>query len=128
MKYLIQLFVAAFLCLVQSFAGAQPKASGDDFNYPEIGKPCPDFTLNGILNYPKSKASLQDFKGKWLILDFWSRGCSACIASFPKLNELTKEFKDKAQIVLVGIDENDKLIRKMYEKFRQKYDLSLTTA
>src|SRR5438309_1226849 len=107
------------LGLIQSVALAQPKTSGDDFNYPEIGKPCPDFTLNEIYNYPKSKASLQDFKGKWLILDFWSRGCTACIQSFPKLNELTKEFKDKVQIVLVGVD--DKLIRKMYEKFRQKY-------
>jgi thiol-disulfide isomerase/thioredoxin len=120
------LYLAAGLFCAASHALAQPKAPDGEFNYPEIGKECPDFTLNEIYNYSKSKASLQDFRGKWLILDFWTRGCSACISSFPKLNELTKEFRGKVQIVLVGND--DKLIRKMYEKFRQKYNLDLTTA
>jgi hypothetical protein len=41
--------------------------------YPEVGKPCPDFTLNNVAYYSKKKVSLNDFKGKWLILDFWNK-------------------------------------------------------
>ncbi|GHN02268.1 hypothetical protein WSM22_37570 [Cytophagales bacterium WSM2-2] len=126
LKRLVVLSVSITLCIIQSLSVAQPKGPDNDFPYPEIGKACPDFILNEIHNYPKSKASLEDFRGKWLILDFWTRWCTGCIASFPETNQLNKEFRDKVQIVLVGMD--DKLVRNTYEKFRKKYDLYMTVA
>lgn len=41
------------------------------------------------------------------ILDFWSHNCSACIASFPKLNQLQELFGDAVQIVLVNDESAD---------------------
>ena len=61
---------------------------------PEVGRPIPKFTLSDIQYYEKKNVSQADFIGKWLILDFFSESCSACFKSFPKINELQKEFKD----------------------------------
>ena len=38
---------------------------------PVVGKPCPDFTLNNLVNSKKPSLSLKDFKGKWLMIDIW---------------------------------------------------------
>src|SRR5258706_7287535 len=69
---------------------------------PEIGKPMPDFSVDNIKNYKTTKASLKDFRGKWLIFDFWGINCKACIASFPKINQIQQEFPDKLQMLLDG--------------------------
>lgn len=98
----------------------------DTAQYPEIGKPCPEFTLNDIQYYHKSQASLADFRGRWLILDFWGEYCSGCIASFPKMNDLKEKFGDKIEIVLIGLPrDNSATIRNLYEKCRKAKKLEL---
>lgn len=39
--------------------------------------------------------------GKLIILDFWSTTCTSCVAAFPEMDSLQKQFGDKIQIVLV---------------------------
>jgi thiol-disulfide isomerase/thioredoxin len=94
---------------------------------PETGKQYPDFTLRGIEHFSRKNATLDDFKGKWLILDFWNKNCEACIASFPRTNALQKEFAGKVQFLLVGVagTKDQKNIRNVYERFRKRYDLDL---
>lgn len=96
--------------------------------YPEIGKPMPDFTLTNIEYYPKKQATLKDFKGKWLLLDFWNEACGACVASFPRSNEMQKKFRDKLQIMLIGIPKPNNIIRKLYATYREHEDLVLPCA
>ncbi|NQX38439.1 Thiol-disulfide isomerase or thioredoxin [Pedobacter steynii] len=67
-----------------------------------IGDIVPDYQTANILNYANDKLNLQDFKGKILILDFWTFECTACVSSWPKLLALQQEFKDKIQILLVN--------------------------
>jgi|GEM_PF-840261 len=69
---------------------------------PTVGERMPDFTLTDITNYNMPKASLKDFKGKWLFLDFWFKNCLPCIKSFPKINKFQAEFKDDIQFVMVA--------------------------
>src|SRR5258707_15062744 len=72
---------------------------------PEAGKPCPDFSLNNLVNSKKSRITLNDFKGKWLMIDFWEVSCTSCVASFPKINHLQTLFRDNMTIVLIGDNE-----------------------
>ncbi|MGS2765323.1 TlpA family protein disulfide reductase [Sinomicrobium sp. M5D2P9] len=100
------------------------KNEGD--GYPEIGKPCPPFTLESITYYHKEQASLEDFKGKPLILDFWTRSCRSCIASFPKVNWLQEQFGDQVRFMLVSREDGkNKGVREVYERFRKRYKLNL---
>lgn len=84
------------------YLNAQTKS----FNALTIGDTIPNLTFS-MLNYPKAKASILDFKGKLLILDFWSTWCSNCIAEFPMLQQLQQHFKDSIQILTVGFDSHE---------------------
>lgn len=70
----------------------------------KIGEKVPDFVFQEILNYSKEKASISDFRGKLLILDFWSTYCSSCITLFPKLKALQEKYKDSLTIFTIGFD------------------------
>lgn len=102
-----------------------------DFETQHIGNPAPDYTLNNLLNYPKKSVNLRDFKGKVLILDFWSFGCTSCIESWPKLMKLQDQFKDKIQIILLNPYESKELNIKNYLNKRGEilgYKMTLPTA
>lgn len=94
-------------------------------NVLEIGKPCPVFTLRGVEDYPSSTVTLNDFKGKWLFLDFWSKGCGACIQSFPRIDSLQKKFAGKIQYLLIGKKDPQGEINKIYAKFRNSLHLRI---
>lgn len=76
----------------------------------KIGNICPDVPLKNIINYSVAETRLYDFKGKFLILDFWGTGCAACIRAFPKLDSLQKRFKDKLQIIAINKESLDSTI------------------
>lgn len=62
----------------------------------------PDFTLNDI----QGKAvSLSDFRGKWVIVDFWGSWCGWCIKGFPNLKEAYAQYEGKLEII--GVDCGD---------------------
>lgn len=127
MKHILNAVFAATLALAWLPGSAAQPAAIDP---PVAGQPCPKFTLEEIHHFEKTRASLEDFKGQWLILDFWTTGCSSCVASFPKINRLQKAFKDRIRFILVGKtdDDRNKDIRKLYERFREKQGLELAAA
>ena len=105
---------------------AQSEPAGMD--YPTVGKPCPNVLLTNIKYYSRTQARLNEFKGKWLVLDFWNKSCGACIMSFPKTNSLQNEFNGKVQVILVGIQDKEGQIEAMYAKFRKKENLIMPCA
>lgn len=62
----------------------------------------PDFTLPDL---DGKKVSLSDFRGKWVVLDFWGSWCGWCVKGFPALKEAFNKYGDK--IVVIGIDCNE---------------------
>lgn len=94
--------------------------------YPKTSEPCPDFALQDINYYSRKSASLNDFKGKPLILDFWTRSCVSCIESFPKFNTLFKTYNDSVQFISVAV--NDKLVKPLFERYKKKWDLQFPVA
>ena len=67
-----------------------------------IGDSVPDVVFKHVLNYKNTTASLSDFKGKLVILDFWSSWCISCIALFPHLDSLQHNFNKDLHIILVN--------------------------
>ena len=97
--------------------------------YAQLGRPCPDFTMRNIEYWSKKEATLKDFRGKWLILDFWNEACSGCIASFPRINSLQKTFQNELQYMMVGSPFwSEKGVRDTYAKYREKLNLVMPCA
>jgi len=96
--------------------------------YPRVGEPCPDFTLNNIAYYPKKQASLHDFRGKWLVLDFWTEHCGGCIVSFPKVSAMQEQFGEKVQFMMVGPKYRDNFAEHFYSRYRDRENLLMPCA
>ncbi len=62
----------------------------------------PDFTLPDLNG---KDVSLSDFRGKWVVLDFWGSWCGWCVKGFPALKEAYAKYGDK--ITVIGIDCNE---------------------
>src|SRR5258708_5082282 len=67
----------------------------------KIGDKIPEVVLDSMKNLPGKKGKLLDFKGKVVILDFWSSLRGTCIASFPKKENFENEIGDKNQVLLI---------------------------
>jgi thiol-disulfide isomerase/thioredoxin len=74
-----------------------------------IGDKVPDVIFYEMHNYSGKNGRLSDFKGKYIILDFWNKTCTNCIAAFPKMQHLQEKFKDDIQVLLIGYDSLDAL-------------------
>lgn len=62
----------------------------------------PDFSLP---NMNGEIVRLSDFKGKWVVLDFWGSWCKWCIKGFPEMKEAYKRHTGKVEFI--GIDCGD---------------------
>lgn len=64
-----------------------------------------DMMVDGdLFDLDGNKHNLAEYKGKYILLDFWNSGCGACIMGSPKLEKLYEKQKDKLNIV--GINMN----------------------
>ncbi|WP_346316379.1 redoxin family protein [Chitinophaga sp. YIM B06452] len=68
------------------------------------GSNLPDITITNMVNHTTSSLKLSDLRGKIVVLDFWSRGCGSCIASFPKVEYFNTIYRDKVFILPVTMD------------------------
>ncbi|MGL5773018.1 MAG: TlpA family protein disulfide reductase [Bacteroidales bacterium] len=73
------------------------------------GNPAPDFTLVSING---EKFSLSDFKGKWVVLDFWGSWCAPCLNGMPQMKSMYDKYKGKLEIIGVACKDNDDKWRK----------------
>lgn len=58
-----------------------------------------DFKLKDLAG---KEVSLRDYRGKWVILDFWGSWCYWCIKGFPHLKEVYEA--NKSRLEVIGID------------------------
>lgn len=83
------------------------------------GKKAPDFRLRDIKGQERT---LADFKGKYVLLDFWGTWCGWCIKGMPQMKEYYGKYKDRMEIV--GICCND--TEDKWKKGVGKYQLPWT--
>ena len=60
----------------------------------------PDFTLAGLDGNP---VALSDFRGHYVLLNFWATWCPPCQAELPELQAYYTDYRSKG-FVLLGID------------------------
>lgn len=87
-----------------------PFETGEKFNYSANER------LNAILAEEKEK-------GRKVIIDLFSSYCIVCFRMLPKMEEIQKKYKDSIRIFMLG--KKDKDIKKIFDKFKAKYSLTL---
>lgn len=77
-----------------------------DIGATSIGAMAPDFTQNDVNDKP---VKLSDFRGKYVLLDFWASWCGPCRAENPNVMKAFDKYKDKNFTVLgVSLDQPGK--------------------
>ncbi|WP_127125384.1 TlpA disulfide reductase family protein [Pseudoflavitalea rhizosphaerae] len=69
-----------------------------------IGVMAPDFTQNDQNDKP---VKLSDFRGKYVLVDFWASWCGPCRAENPNVVKTYNEFKDK-NFTILGVSLDNK--------------------
>ena len=77
----------------------------------------PDFAFTSLQG---EYITLDDLKGKVVLLDFWGTWCPPCVESVPELRNLQKRYAKEPSFMLIGIssDSDDATWREFTEKNR----------
>ena len=98
--------LAVIFLFLSSAAFAQNK--GDRGYYVKVGNPAPNIVLHLI---DGSTTSLQQLRGKVVVLQFTASWCSVCRKEMPHLqSEIWQPFRNK-NFVLIGVDYDEPLAK-----------------
>jgi thiol-disulfide isomerase/thioredoxin len=89
-----------------------------------IGQYVPNVIIGNVLNHESSQINLADYKGKFIILDFWSFHCVSCLESFSELDSIQHAFGNRLQIILVNMEGPEKT----KEFFRKRSKLRIPSS
>ncbi|MCB9062062.1 MAG: TlpA family protein disulfide reductase [Halobacteriovoraceae bacterium] len=79
--------------------------------------PLPNFNFT---NLEGKKLSIDDFKGKVIILNFWASWCGPCEQEFPEMAKIVSSNKDTV-LVAISNDEERKDIDKFLKRLKKEY-------
>jgi thiol-disulfide isomerase/thioredoxin len=89
------------------------------------GKPAPELAVVDLQGKP---FALADFKGKTVLLDFWTTWCGPCRADGPAIEKLYRKYGGKElAIVGISVSEDRGIVEKFLKEHPHSYPIVLTT-
>jgi peroxiredoxin len=73
-------------------------------DYAGADRLAPDFSLKDMKG---REAKLSDYRGKVVVLNFWTKNCGPCLKEMPSLVELTEILADRKDVVVLAISTDE---------------------
>jgi peroxiredoxin len=84
--------------------GSATTAAAQDEDVAEVGQPAPDITYQ---TFDGETASLSDYTGRPLVVNFWASWCAPCITEMPAFEQVHQQMGD--EVAFLGLDVQDTL-------------------
>jgi cytochrome c biogenesis protein CcmG, thiol:disulfide interchange protein DsbE len=99
------------LLLAGCYGGSRP---------PRIGTAAPEFTIQDN----DRKVSLDEFRGKIVVLNFWATWCPPCVDEMPSLVQMQQKMRNKGvEVLAISVDAD----QSAYQNFLKEYKVDLLT-
>ena len=99
------------------------KKDPEAFLPPVLPRPAPEVKASDLAGKP---VTLESYKGKVVLLDFWATWCAPCVKSMPALEKLYSRAKDRDLMVVgLSIDEDPKKVPPFLKKRGVTYPILL---
>ena len=96
---------------LKKFTELQPEGAKAEAAQKLIGNPrrsreafAPDFSITTSAG---EYVSLEDLRGKVVLLDFWGTWCPPCVASVPSLRDMNKRYAKEKSFVMISVSVHD---------------------
>ena len=102
----------------------QPKQQQLVIRFVRDPDPAPDVKakdLNG------KELSLEAYKGKVVLLNFWATWCGPCRAEIPSLIQIQEAYKDRLQIIGMDVDDDEEQLRAFVKDQGINYPVVMTS-
>jgi len=109
----VNIIAVVFLSLLLFAAGCKKDSSM------QIGLEAPEIS---VLDLNDRTVKLSDFRGKVVVLRFWTSGCKSCVTEMPVLDGLYKKYKDKGmEILAINMGDSKKSVEKFVADMKISY-------
>ena len=115
MKKTLRLVVLFFAVILSAKVRAQDQ--------PMIGQPAPTFSLTAL---DGKLYSLDQMKGKYVVIHIATTWCPFCNAEAPNLEQLSKDYNSKGvEVFIVNVKEDKALVEKSLSRFNFSFPILL---
>jgi thiol-disulfide isomerase/thioredoxin len=91
----------------------------------KVGEVARDFSLEALSPTSRRTVTLEQHRGRVVMLDFWATWCEPCRDELPELDRLQKKYaRDKFTVIAINVDNQAATAR----EFLQKYNINLLAA
>lgn len=85
---------------------------------PLVGGPAPPFNLKALEGLT---IDLSDFKGRFVVLNFWATWCVPCIKEMPEFQKAHESLSPNVQIIGINLAESKEKIGEFVETYRLSF-------
>ncbi len=120
LKVLTGLFIVGFFILPNNW---MPSVWGMASRPPLVGSPAPEFQLENLSGVTQS---LEGYRGKVVLLNFWATWCEPCTKEMPAMQTTHENLQDQGFVILaINELEDIKKVREHILEYQHTFDVLL---